>query len=324
VNKYYFLTGEFKKLPIKFITMRLNDNTNKTNRLQELSGSDYEIAEGQSDIRGWDVKDAQGNRIGEVDELIFDVQSLKVRYLVLDLEGNVLDLEPRDVLVPIGLAELHDKDDDVILPNVTEAQLKALPEYDEDNLNAGYEKSVSDIFGEVTLAGTALSSIENNDENDIYNRDHYNENNLFRNRRQPGEERKQLGEETKNIPIIEENLQVGKKKVETGGVRLRRRIVEKPVEENINLRQEEVKIEREPANRPATEADFNKFSEEKTTEIIERSEVPVVSKESRVVVEVSLNKEVKEREETVRDTVRKTEIDIENKDKNKTNRKTDL
>src|SRR5215207_8837942 len=95
-------------------------------RLQELGGSNYEIADGQPDIRGWDVKDTTGKKIGEVDELIFDVQSQKVRYIVLDLEGNVLDLEPRNVLVPIGLAQIDEKDEDVILPNVSAAQLQAL------------------------------------------------------------------------------------------------------------------------------------------------------------------------------------------------------
>jgi len=102
-------------------------------RLQELGGSDYEIADGEPDIRGWDVKDANGQRIGEVDELIFDVQSRKVRYMVVDLDNNDLDLDDRDVLVPIGLAQLKDDGDDVILNNITADQLRALPEYDDDN-----------------------------------------------------------------------------------------------------------------------------------------------------------------------------------------------
>src|SRR5687768_1026479 len=103
--------------------MDTNENYNDNSRLQELGGSNFKIAEGEPNIKGWTVKDAQGRTIGEVDELLFDPQTRKVRYLVLDLEGNVFDLEPRDVLVPIGLAELHESDDDVLLPNVTAAQL---------------------------------------------------------------------------------------------------------------------------------------------------------------------------------------------------------
>ena len=43
----------------------------------------------------------------------------------------------------------------------------------------------------------------------------------------------------------------------------------------------------------------------------ETAEVPVVSKEARVVEEVSLDKEITERQETIRDTVRNTEVDVE-------------
>lgn len=116
-----------------------------------------------------------------------------------------------------------------------------------------------------------------------------------------------------SIPVIEEELQVGKREVETGGVRLRSRIVERPVEESIRLRQEHVNVERTPVNRPATEADFNTF-QEGTVEVTEHAEVPVVAKDARVVEEVSLDKDVSEREETIHDTVRHTEVDTENLD----------
>jgi len=119
---------------------------------------------------------------------------------------------------------------------------------------------------------------------------------------------------TTSIPIIEEELQVGKRTVQTGGARLRSRIIERPVEESLRLREERVTVERTPVNRAATEADFNTFKEG-TIELTELAEVPVVSKEARVVEEVSLGKEVEEREHTVHDTVRKTEVEVENLDK---------
>ena len=112
------------------------------------------------------------------------------------------------------------------------------------------------------------------------------------------------------IPVIKEELQVGKREIETGGVRLRSRIVERPVEESIRLREEHVSVERTPVNRAATEADFTSFKEG-TIEEIEHAEKPVVAKEARVVEEVSLGKEVSEREETINDTVRHTEVDTE-------------
>lgn len=110
--------------------------------------------------------------------------------------------------------------------------------------------------------------------------------------------------------VIEENLQVGKRVEQTGGARLRSRIVERPVEASVRLREEHVNVERHPVNRPATEADFAAFKEG-DIEITESAERAVVGKEARVVEEVTLGKEVTEREETIRDTVRKTEVEVE-------------
>lgn len=271
------------------------ENTNR--RLQELSGSDYEIAEGEPDIRGWDVKDANGKKIGEVDELIFDEQSRKVRYIVLDLEGNTFDLDTRDVLVPIGIAQLHEKDDDVIFSGVTADQLRSLPEYHKNDIGSDAENKIRSVFA--GAGGAALASGVGSDD-DFYSHGHFNEENLHRNRRGQTEE-------STTIPVIEEELQVGKRQVETGGLRLRSRIVENQVSENINLREETVHIERTAVDRPATATDLR----EENLEFIERAEVPVVAKEARVVEEVSLNKEVSEKQEKISDTVRKTEVDVD-------------
>jgi uncharacterized protein (TIGR02271 family) len=119
------------------------------------------------------------------------------------------------------------------------------------------------------------------------------------------------GDSDRSIPIIEENLHVGKRETETGGVRVRSRIVERPVEEHLRLREEHVHVERNPVNRPASEADLNAFREG-TIELTEHAEVPVVNKEARVVEEITLEKEVTERDEIIRDTVRKTEVDVDN------------
>ncbi|HUQ96428.1 MAG TPA: DUF2382 domain-containing protein, partial [Chitinophagaceae bacterium] len=77
---------------------------------------------------------------------------------------------------------------------------------------------------------------------------------------------------------------------------------------------EKVDVERTPVDRAANEGDLR----EDEIEIRERAEVPVVNKEARVVEEISLNKEVTEREETIRDTVRDTEVDIDKLGKNET------
>ncbi|MGI4751926.1 MAG: YsnF/AvaK domain-containing protein [Janthinobacterium lividum] len=113
------------------------------------------------------------------------------------------------------------------------------------------------------------------------------------------------------IKIIEEKMQVGKREVETGGVRLRSRIVERAVHEEVRLRSERVHVERTNVSRPATAADLAAFKDATIT-MKKTAEVPVVSKEAFVTGEVSLGKEVEEKNQTVQGTVRKTEVDTEN------------
>lgn len=112
------------------------------------------------------------------------------------------------------------------------------------------------------------------------------------------------------IPRIEENLEVGKRTVERGGVRVRSRIVERPVEEHVRLREENVHVEREAVNRPVSGEDLANMRDGEI-ELTERAEVPVVNKQARVVEEVRVTKDVNERDETIRDTVRKTDVDVD-------------
>jgi len=123
--------------------------------------------------------------------------------------------------------------------------------------------------------------------------------------------------EQARVPVVEEQLKVGKREVETsGGVRVRTDIEEKPVEAQVNLREEHVRVERRPVDRPATQADMNQAQHGRTIEVREKSEQPVVQKEARVVEEVVVGKEATQRTETVRDTVRRTDVDVEQVDKN--------
>jgi len=119
------------------------------------------------------------------------------------------------------------------------------------------------------------------------------------------------GDEDTTMERIEENLEVGKKEVERGGVRVRSRIVERPVEETVRLREEHVHVERTPVDRRVSGDELANF-EERDIELTERAEVPVVNKEARVVEEIRINKDSEQREETIRDTVRNTEVDVDN------------
>ncbi len=120
-----------------------------------------------------------------------------------------------------------------------------------------------------------------------------------------------VGERERAIPVVAEELQVGKRAVNRGGVRVFSRVVETPVEEHVQLRDERVTVERRPVSRNATAGDTAAFKED-VIEVRETDEEAVVAKQARVVEEVGVRKDVEQRTETVRDTVRRTEVGVEN------------
>lgn len=120
----------------------------------------------------------------------------------------------------------------------------------------------------------------------------------------------ELAFERDSVPVVQEELSVGKRTLDVGGLRVIKRVSETPVSEMINLRQEKVTVQRTPVDRAATEADFQNFKEG-TFEVRETAEEAVVGKTARVVEEVAIGREATNRSETVSDTVRRTEVDVE-------------
>jgi len=138
-------------------------------RLEELHGSGYEVTDGQPDIIGWDIKAQSGKKVGEVTDMLFESSSRKVRYLVVDLDDNELGIEEdREVLIPIGMAELYTKsshdhphrDTDpaydtydpardgnvVFLPGISAEQLDELPLYEKNHLSPHVEVAIRKIL----------------------------------------------------------------------------------------------------------------------------------------------------------------------------------
>jgi uncharacterized protein (TIGR02271 family) len=114
------------------------------------------------------------------------------------------------------------------------------------------------------------------------------------------------------LPLAEEQLEVGKRVVDRGTTRVRRYVVEKPVEQNVTLHGERVTIERRhPVE--GTAAAGGAF-EERTVEVRETEEVPVVGKTAGIVEEVAIRKQATERTETVKDTVRREEVEVTGND----------
>jgi uncharacterized protein (TIGR02271 family) len=123
-----------------------------------------------------------------------------------------------------------------------------------------------------------------------------------------------------HIPIVEEELVVGKREVQHGGARVRTYVREVPVHEQVTLREEHVDVERRPVDqrldRGALERDPD-LLRDRTIEMTETAEEAVVGKEARVKEEVVVTKTAEERVQQIDDTVRHTEVEVdENRDPN--------
>lgn len=118
------------------------------------------------------------------------------------------------------------------------------------------------------------------------------------------------------IPIVEEQLAVGKRDVTRGGARVRSYVVEKPASEDVTLREEHVSVERRPVNQPLDGAPGD-LLRERVIEVAEHAEEAIVGKRAFVTEEVRLRTEVGERVEHVQDSVRHTEVEVTNLDRDR-------
>jgi len=109
------------------------------------------------------------------------------------------------------------------------------------------------------------------------------------------------------IPVVKEELEVGKRATERR-YRVKSYVIERPVEKTVTVRDERVEIEHRPISR--TGADL-RMPQERTIDVVERHEEPVAEKRVTGAEEIVVRKEVVERPETVRGTVRETKVDID-------------
>jgi sporulation protein YlmC with PRC-barrel domain len=153
----------------------------------------FEIADGEPDIRGWEVKASDGRKVGEVADLIVDTGAMKVRYIELKLDEEVAeeasrpgdDLNPRSeplrhVLVPIGAARLDDDDEVRLSRRATE--IAGIPAYERGGMSRDYER---EVLRRCAAGGQVDRS---HDERDFYSSSWFDDSSFFGSRRR-GRER---------------------------------------------------------------------------------------------------------------------------------------
>ncbi len=114
--------------------------------------------------------------------------------------------------------------------------------------------------------------------------------------------------DTTSLQLAEERLDVGKRLVNRGTTSVRRFVTEVPVEQQVALHDETVRVERVPVadGRSIPDAAFT----DKTIEMTETAEEAVIGKTAHVYEEIGLRKQAAERVETVRDTVRREDVEV--------------
>ncbi len=174
----------------------MNDDLDRVVPLDQLD--DYKVAEGDPDVRGWEVVASDGRKIGEVDQLLVDTAAMKVRYLDVDVDNDLVagatDASDRHVLIPIGYARLDEGSDRVIVDNLASSDVVGLPEYTHGPITRDFETSVRSRFdsgysatGTAATAGAAgLASTDTTDttrDTEFYSHDLYDDNRFYGARR---------------------------------------------------------------------------------------------------------------------------------------------
>ena len=241
---------------------------------------DYGVAQDGQNCIGWTVSDQAGNDIGKVTEMFINTDTETVDSIIVngDVRIPARDIALKNNRVVIrGVFQQKEEPPNGAVGSTAAANSRSFDEYENQTSNQEYIEEVSPAVND-------------------------------------NEERHTANDNEVVLPVIEEQLNVGKRTVERGSTRVGTHIEEVPVEESVTLREEHVTVERRPVERTVENAPA--AFQEGTIEITEMAEVPVVTKEIRVVEEVVVEKSVTEREHIISDTVKKTEVDVDRTNRN--------
>lgn len=207
-----------------------NDDLDRVVPLDQLD--DFKVAEGDPDVRGWEVVGSDGRKIGEVDQLLVDTAAMKVRYLDVDVDNDLVagatDSSDRHVLIPIGYARLDEESDRVIVDQLASSDVVGLPEYTHGPITRDFESDLRTRFdrgytsgaattGAAGLTGAAAADTSTDlgagtgRDDDFYSHDLYDDNRFY------GGRRNLEGDEAR-LTLSEEELELRRRRMEAGEV----------------------------------------------------------------------------------------------------------
>jgi len=233
---------------------------------------------------GYDVMDSGGNKLGAVDGVWVDDATSALEFVSVKI-GRIMG---KAHLIPMANAQIQDGS---IQVPYSEDQVKNAPGFgtdaelspsDEDEIysNYGIDRSTAPSPTGLPSGGPGMRGV--------------------------GED--QTTQDQANVQLAEEELQVGKREVEAGRVRIRKVVRTEQVEQPVELRREEVQIERVDATGATVPDDA---FQERDIEVPVMREEPVVSKEAQVTGEVRVGKTTETEQRSVGGEVRKEAVGVD-------------
>jgi uncharacterized protein (TIGR02271 family) len=277
---------------------------------------DFEVADHDPDVRGWDVISADGRKIGEVEDLIVDTGAMKVRYLDVEVDKDYrAGDDDRRILIPVGQARLHEDEDHVHVNALSSTDVRTFPAYS-GRFDRTYEDSVNRHFG--TGAAAAGSS-------DYYSGSTFDDESFYSTRRGRGGGRASTSRGADDegsvardagsrdrMMLSEEELDVGKVR-HTGEVRVGKHVDTEHVSKDVPVTRETASVERRPID-PSEARDARPRISDDEVRVPLTEEEAVVEKRAVPKEEIIVKKHQTQETQRVEADLRKERADIDRQD----------
>jgi sporulation protein YlmC with PRC-barrel domain len=102
---------------------------------------EYRFSDDVDDVRGATLYGTNDDKLGKIDDVIFDHATGAIQYAVVDTGGW---LSTKKFLVPAGQIRAYGEDGDDFAINLTKQQIESLPKYDEDAMKTDADWSAYD------------------------------------------------------------------------------------------------------------------------------------------------------------------------------------
>jgi uncharacterized protein (TIGR02271 family) len=266
--------------------------------------ADYtaDIRKFSSELLGKPVYGSDDQKIGEIETFYYDFETGEPEWVGVKTGF----LGTKRVLVPVEGARQQNGGDLSLRVPFPKDRVKDSPDIDQDEISMDTERELYRHYGIEPSEKHSPSLLSEGRSSQMKPEQMARETGQGEYRERSGMSDTSRGSES-SMTRHEEQMQVGKRDTERGRVHLRKWVETEPVDQEVELRRQTARIEREPIDRPASGGDIR----EQDVEMTLHEERPVVGKETIARERVTIHPEEETRKETIRGEVRKEHVEVE-------------